>query len=159
LTPNKIELKKFLRKSTGKRGRPKKSEVITESIIKVEETIDIEPLTKQEESLHSKAQYILSKNWANYGCKNFIASNDRKRKYNNIELSTLTLPVLPNLGLNKDATDRISRIDVIWLKQNAAVCAFEVETSTSIFSGLLRMSDLLAVVPNLNIKTIYHCPK
>jgi hypothetical protein len=56
--------------------------------------------------------------------------------------------------LDKDATDRISRIDVIWLKQNAAICAFEIETSTSIYSGLLRMSDLISVIPNLNI-TLY----
>ncbi len=140
------------KKATGKRGRPKKEQMIIEIISQNETTIEIEPLTKQEESLHSKAQYILSRIGQITGCKNFIASNDRKRKYNNIELNTLTLPVLPNLGLNKDATDRISRIDVIWLRQNAAVCAFEVETSTSIYSGLLRMSDLLSVIPNLNIK-------
>lgn len=138
--------------SSGKRGRPKKSAVIIETISKPETIIENDPLTKHEESLHSKAQYILSRIGQITGCKSFIASNDRKRRFNNIELSTLTLPVLPNLGLNKDATDRISRIDVIWLRQNAAMCAFEVETSTSIYSGLLRMSDLLAVIPNLNIK-------
>jgi len=138
--------------SSGKRGRPKKSAVVIETIIKSETIIENDPLTKHEESLHSKAQYILSRIGQITSCKNFIASNDRKRRFNNIELSTLTLPTLPNLGLNKDATDRISRIDVIWLRQNAAMCAFEVETSTSIYSGLLRMSDLLSVIPNLNIK-------
>ena len=147
---NRVE--KTTKKSTGKVGRPKKSEVVINTISQNETTSEIEPLTKQEESLHSKAQYILSRIGQITGCKNFIASNDRKRKYNNVELSSLTLPILPNLGLNKDATDRISRIDVIWLRQNAAMCAFEVETSTSIYSGLLRMSDLLSVIPNLNIK-------
>jgi hypothetical protein len=135
-----------------KRGRPKKFEVTQEIKVQKEIPFDSEPLSKQEESLHSKAQYILSKIGKITGCSNFIASNDRKRKFNNIELNSLSIPTLPNLGLNKDATDRISRIDVIWLKQNAAICAFEVETSTSIFSGLLRMSDLLSVIPNLNIK-------
>jgi len=86
------------------------------------------------------------------GCKNFIASNDRKRKYSNIELGSLSVQSLPNMGLNQEATDKISMIDVIWLQQNAPLCAFEVETSTSIYSGLLRMSDLLAVVPAINIK-------
>src|SRR5579863_1836410 len=28
---------------------------------------------------------------------------------------------------------------------------FEIESTTSIFSGLLRMSDLIAMVPNINI--------
>jgi len=137
---------------TGKRGRPRKADVPQEVKIQKEIPFESEPLSKQEESLHSKAQYILSKIGKITGCSNFIASNDRKRRFNNIELNSLSIPTLPNLGLNKDATDRISRIDVIWLKQNAAICAFEVETSTSIYSGLLRMSDLLSVIPNLNIK-------
>jgi hypothetical protein len=42
-------------------------------------------------------------------------------------------------------------IDVLWLKGNAIVAAFEVESTTSIYSGLLRMSDLVAMQPNLNI--------
>ena len=55
------------------------------------------------------------------------------------------------MGLSDEATRRISLIDVIWVNRNAPVCAFEIEASTSIYSGLLRMSDLLAVVPALNI--------
>ena len=111
-----------------------------------------EPLTQKEESLHSKAQYLLAKIGQIVGCKNFIASNDRKRTFNKIDLGQLSVSTLPNLGLNNEATNRISLIDVIWLKQNAPMCAFEVETSTSVYSGLLRMSDLIAVVPALNIK-------
>ena len=111
-----------------------------------------ESLTPREESLHSKAQYLLAKIGKVVGCKNFIASNDRKRKFNGIELGSLSIESLPQLGLNDEATKRISLIDVIWLKDNAPLCAFEVETSTSVYSGLLRMSDLIAVVPALNIK-------
>jgi len=139
-------------KESKRTGRPKKSDTITTLEIK-EIVKDVEEVPgRQEESLHSKAQYFLAKIGQITGCRNFIASNDRKRKYNNIELGSLTLPVLPNLGLDEDVVNRISLIDVIWLKQNAAICAFEVETSTSIYSGLLRMSDLLSVIPNLNIK-------
>jgi len=35
--------------------------------------------------------------------------------------------------------------------KNAIVAAFEIESTTSIYSGLLRMSDLIAMQPNLNI--------
>ncbi len=111
-----------------------------------------EPLTQKEESLHSKAQFLLAKIGSVVGCKSFIASNDRKRTYNNVQLGSLSVDTLPNLGLNNEATGRISLIDVIWLRQNAPLCAFEVETSTSVYSGLLRMSDLIAVVPAINIK-------
>jgi hypothetical protein len=49
-----------------------------------------------------------------------------------------------------DATDRVVElIDVLWLDDNAAA-AFEVERSTVIYSGLLRMSDLLVMQPNLD---------
>jgi hypothetical protein len=52
-----------------------------------------------------------------------------------------------------DATTRtVELIDVLWLKGNSIVAAFEVECTTSIYSGLLRMSDLLALQPNLDIK-------
>lgn len=43
-------------------------------------------------------------------------------------------------------------IDVLWLDKKTIKAAFEVEHTTSVYSGLLRMSDLLALVPNLNIK-------
>jgi hypothetical protein len=41
----------------------------------------------------------------------------------------------------------------------APVAAFEIEASTSIYSGLLRMADLLAVTPALNIKIYIVAPK
>lgn len=43
----------------------------------------------------------------------------------------------------------ISLIDVLWIKKNKVAAAFEVEHTTSIYSGLLRMSDLVALSPNL----------
>lgn len=144
-----------IKQTIGRRGRPKK--IILKDIPSTQQLAktlfdEVEPLTPKEESLHSKAQYLLAKIGQIVGCKNFIAANDRKRSFNKIELKNLSVENLPNLGLNKEATDRISLIDVIWLQQNAPLCAFEVETSTSVYSGLLRMSDLLAVVPAINIK-------
>jgi hypothetical protein len=51
-----------------------------------------------------------------------------------------------------EATNRtIELIDVLWLKGNAVVAAFEIESTTSIYSGLPRMWDLIAMQPNLNI--------
>src|SRR5579859_5757523 len=51
-----------------------------------------------------------------------------------------------------DATNKtIELIDVLWLRGNAIVAAFEIESTTSIYSGLLRMSDLVSMQPNLNI--------
>jgi hypothetical protein len=58
-----------------------------------------------------------------------------------------------------EATNRtIELIDVLWLKGNSIVAAFEVESTTSIYSGLLRMSDLLALQPNLSIDLFLVAP-
>ena len=46
----------------------------------------------------------------------------------------------------------IEQIDVLWLKRAEIVRAFEVEHTTSIYSGILRMADLLAMQPNITIK-------
>ena len=46
----------------------------------------------------------------------------------------------------------IEQIDVLWLKRSEIVRAFEVEHTTSIYSGILRMADLLAMQPNITIK-------
>src|SRR5206468_10593455 len=45
----------------------------------------------------------------------------------------------------------IEQIDVLWLKSRAIVRAFEVEHTTAVYSGILRMADLLALQPNMDI--------
>jgi hypothetical protein len=61
---------------------------------------------------------------------------------------------LDDLPLNYDLTtlDTIEQIDVLWLKGRSIVRAFEVEHSTAVYSGLLRMADLLALQPNMDIR-------
>ena len=61
---------------------------------------------------------------------------------------------METLPLNYDETTikTIEQIDVLWLRGRAIVRAFEVEHTTSIYSGILRMADLLALQPNMNIK-------
>lgn len=63
-------------------------------------------------------------------------------------------PLLERLPLNYDDTTlrTIEQIDVLWLKGRAIARAFEVEHTTSIYSGILRMADLLALQPNMDIR-------
>jgi len=56
------------------------------------------------------------------------------------------------LGYDPTTIATIEQIDVLWLRRRSIVRAFEVEHTTSIYSGLLRMADLVAMQPNLNIK-------
>jgi len=46
----------------------------------------------------------------------------------------------------------IKNIDVLWIRGRSIIRAFEVEDKTSIYSGILRMADLLALQPMLDIK-------
>lgn len=73
----------------------------------------------------------------------WIAANDRGRSYENGRLSD---GCLGNLDAFDGAPgfDAVRLIDVLWLgkKDGAIHAAFEVEHSTSIYSGIVRMLDL-----------------
>jgi hypothetical protein len=56
------------------------------------------------------------------------------------------------VGFDQTTMKTIEQIDVLWLKKRTIVRAFEVEHTTSIYSGILRMADLLAMQPNFKIK-------
>jgi hypothetical protein len=49
--------------------------------------------------------------------------------------------------------------DLLWLDGNAIVAAFEIEGTTSIYSGLLRISDLLARQPNISVPLFLVAPE
>ena len=60
------------------------------------------------------------------------------------------LETLP-LSYDHRTIKTVERIDVLWLQGSAIVRAFEVEHTTAVYSGILRMADLLALQPNMNI--------
>ena len=80
----------------------------------------------------------------------WIAANDRHRRWNGELLGDLSVRRLPSLGLHAASQRLVSLIDVVWLRDaNQVVAAFEVECTSSIYSGLLRLADLGALSPNL----------
>jgi len=85
------------------------------------------------------------------GFRIWLPRNDRAAILQHWQPSDGTL--LEMLPLNYDDTtlETIEQIDVLWLKGRAIQRAFEVEHSTAIYSGLLRMADLLALQPNMTI--------
>lgn len=74
----------------------------------------------------------------------WIASNDRSRFYNGEALSKGCLEKLPDDIAQSPAVDAIRLIDVLWLDsaQTRVMAAFEVEHTTSIYSGIVRLLDL-----------------
>lgn len=112
---------------------------------------DSEPLVK-ETSIHTEIQWILLKLGSDMGFDIWVARNDRGREFNGRKFTDL-VKLKSELPLQFDeATNKtIELIDVLWLRGNAIISAFEIESTTSIYSGLLRMSDLISMQPNLNI--------
>ncbi len=78
------------------------------------------------------------------GFEVWIASNDMGRDYNGGRLDDGCLHTLPEVLEASSSFDAIRLIDVLWLDSTTGrvVAAFEVEHTSSIYSGILRMSDL-----------------
>jgi type II restriction enzyme len=69
--------------------------------------------------------------------------NDHNRTWDGKRLGEYSINKLPSLELEPDVLKTISLIDVLWLdNDNYIVSGFEVEKSTSIYSGMLRLNDL-----------------
>jgi predicted RNA-binding protein len=102
------------------------------------------------ESLQQQA--ILAEVGEQLGMRVWIPRSDRSR------ILTYWKPaaggLLEHLPLNYDEVTlkTIENIDVLWIKGRSILRAFEVEHTTSIYSGILRMADLLALQPNMDIK-------
>lgn len=101
---------------------------------------------------HVQAQYLLLSLGAELGYDVWVARNDRGKVCSGTALGDLPRCVTKLPKMPSDAADKtVELIDVLWLQRNSIVAAFEVECTTAIYSGLLRMSDLMALHPHLNI--------
>lgn len=99
---------------------------------------------EKEASEHTQAQHTLIRIGRALGYDVFVARNDRGRSCHGESFSALTIPALPPLEVASEVRQTVELIDVIWFGKGTSelVCAFEVEQSTSIYSGILRMKDL-----------------
>jgi predicted RNA-binding protein len=115
-----------------------------------EEQADEDAAPHARESI--KVQALLGRIGATMGFKVWLPANDQGAVLG--EWAAGKGSVVDELPLNYDTTtlDTIERIDVLWLKGRSIVRAFEVEHTTAIYSGLLRMADLISLQPNMAIK-------
>ena len=125
--------------------------VIPEDRESVEDDRPAEVLDDARESI--KKQALLVRIGAQMGFDVWLPKSDRSRVERELTSETRER-ILDALPLNYDRVTfkTIENIDVLWLKKKRLVRAFEVEHTTAIYSGLLRMADLLALQPNIDIK-------
>lgn len=106
----------------------------------------------EEGPTHSEIQWRLLDLGSQMGLNIWAPRGDRGRAWQSRVIGDVPR-MLANLPtqFNEATTKTIENIDVLWLSGQAIVAAFEVEHTTAVYSGLLRMSDLLTMQPNLDI--------
>ena len=114
----------------------------------------VEALQPSETRKSIRVQARIAEMGAKMGFHIWVPRSDRDRVLAEISEDSVKPRFLENLPLNYDDTtiQTIEQIDVIWLKGRSMARAFEVEHTTAVYSGLLRMADLLALQPNMDIR-------
>lgn len=140
-----------------------KTDSVTEDDEESEPQSEVEPSPSSETdstTKHTRIQHSLLKLGASMGFDVWVARNDRSRGTDGKTFSELfdLKDELP-LSFDRDTIKTIEYIDVLWLQGNSVRAAFEIESTTSVYSGLLRMSDLLAKQPNLRIPLYLVAPE
>lgn len=113
---------------------------------------ETQPAAETETRESIRVQSLIAQIGARMGMSIWIPRSDRSGVLKEWKKEPQNL--LERLPLNYDDTTlrTIEQIDVIWLRGRSIVRAFEVEHTTSVYSGILRMADLLALQPNMDIK-------
>lgn len=106
---------------------------------------------KEEAREHVEIQWELIQLGLQHGYEVYVAKNDRNRTYNGNRLGEECVEQLSLTGFSNAAISIIEYVDVIWLQEDYIVKMFEVESTTSIYSGILRMTDFIVKVPNLGV--------
>ena len=119
----------------------------------------VEPPGVDQISSHTEIQWLLAKLGSDMGLEVWVAKNDQSKSFAGKDFKGIK-HYRAELSFNfEDAVNRtIEMIDVIWLKGNSILAAFEIESTTSIYSGLLRMADLISMLPNLKIPLFIVAP-
>lgn len=98
---------------------------------------------RESDHTHTEVQAWLRDLGLALGYDVWVAANDRNRQMGDGKLGDGCLPSLPSQA-TKMAVDAVRLIDVLWLDRASGqiIAAYEVEHSTSIYSGIIRMLDL-----------------
>ena len=122
-----------------------------EDSVAEDEQAEIPPRQESRESIQFQAKVAWIGAEMQYDI--WLPRGDKARVLEHIppRLHDKFLDELP-LNYNDDTLRTIQHIDVLWLKDRAMARAFEIEHTTAIYSGLLRMADLLALQRNMKIR-------
>jgi len=124
-------------------GRDIKEKEEAKEILKPEPEDKIEGEAKPSE--HTEIQWRLIRLGKAAGNDIWVPKNDQGKEY---EGSKFRDEVMEEFQESLDVPAYVKNIDTVWKYGYQIKSAFEIEHSTSIYSGLLRLSDLKAITPN-----------
>jgi len=122
-------------------NRDKEILLETPTIVAQDDTIH----TEDEVSEHIEMQWKLLKLGKKAGSKVWVPKNDQKKITNAFGYTDFEQEFTAGIDLQ---AKYVENIDVVWKEEFRIDAAFEIEHTTSIYSGLLRFSDLKIVAPN-----------
>src|SRR4029077_19101670 len=99
----------------------------------------------RELSEHLRMQWLLLKMGRQAGEKVWAPRNDQQRITSEFDFGDFEKEFAAGLDTQ---VKYVENIDVVWKEEFRIDAAFEIENSTSIYSGLLRFADLTMVAPN-----------
>lgn len=97
---------------------------------------------------HVRMQWKLARLGIKAGEKVWVPAGDQARLKRTFEFDAFDREFSSGIDLPHSY---VENIDVVWKQEFRIAAAYEIENSTSIYSGLLRFSDLMILAPN----TIY----
>ena len=121
---------------------------------RVEELVELQPedvaeaLSADLVSDHVRMQFTLARLGLKAGEKVWIPAGDKEKLRRAYGFDSFDPEFASGIDLPHSY---VENIDVVWKQEFRIAAAYEIENSTSIYSGLLRFSDLMVLAPN----TIY----
>jgi hypothetical protein len=114
-----------------------------------QEDVEVTAALLDEKTLsdHIVMQFKLARLGVKAGSKVWIPKSDQQRIINQYQFNEFEKEF--STGIDVPIT-YVENIDVVWKEEFRIDAAFEIENTTSIYSGLLRFSDLKIVAPNSN---------
>ena len=133
--------------------------------VREESTKEVKALAAAREGdrTHTEVQAWLRDLGHALGYDVWVAANDRTRGWKDGRLGDGCLDVLPAALASAPGADAVRLIDVLWLERRATTlwsdgrvaAAFEVEHTTSIYSGIVRLLDLALGAPDQAVAELF----
>lgn len=113
--------------------------------------------TKDDDRSHTEIQTWLRDLGLALGFNVWVAANDRARAAGTGQLGDGCLAELPSGIAEAPGADAVRLIDVLWLDKASdhVAAGFEVEHTTSIYSGIVRLLDLAVGSPSSAARGLY----